>query len=193
MSPPASALAAAVGVLRPPHLLNERVRLRPESEAETRRAYELAIATEVRWAQCPRCRSRFWYVVNSETPQAELWFHGAQLRRRLLEEPCAAHGGVARYGPHPEGVPVRVELFGVARLTARERQTEMAAVTSLREVVGALAARWPQLVGPVIGEDGDSLNEGYIFNINGRDFVRDLDRPVAPGDTVLLLAAAAGG
>jgi molybdopterin converting factor small subunit len=90
---------------------------------------------------------------------------------------------------------VRVELFGVARLTAGERLVEVAVPSdgTLGDVVAGLARRRPQLLGPVISLDGQSLLDGYVLNLNGRDFVRDLSRPMAAGDTVLLVAAAAGG
>jgi molybdopterin converting factor small subunit len=174
--------------LKPEHLLNERVALHPESDVTGRGAYELALLTTVRWVQCPRCRQRFWYALSTETPAAEGWFHGARLRRRLKEEGCEAHGGDA-------GMTVNVELFGVARLTAGERLVEVAVPVDgrLSDVVAGLARKRPQLLGPVISIDGRSLLDGYVLNLNGRDFVRDLARPVAAGDTVLLVAAAAGG
>ena len=96
-------------------------------------------------------------------------------------------------GEGDEGV--RVELFGVARLAAGHKAVVLpyAQAGSLGEVVGALAERCPALVGPVIAAGGRALVEGHIFNVNGRDFVPDLGAALRPGDTVLLIAAAAGG
>jgi molybdopterin converting factor small subunit len=90
---------------------------------------------------------------------------------------------------------VRVEFFGVARLSAGEKATVLPyeAAASLADVVGTLAVRYPALVGPVIAAGGRSLLDGYVFNLNGRDFVPDLGTKLHPGDTVLLVAAAAGG
>ena len=179
-------MAARAPVIRPPQLLNERVALRPEWDAAHRGAYELSPVSIVRWAQCPRCRRRFWYALSADTPREELWYHGAALRQRLLDEPCETHGGAAG---------VKVELFGVARLTAGERAVTLphAEAASLRAIVRALAQRYPALVGPVIAHDGEVLNDGYLLNVNGRDFVRDLTTALQPGDAVLLVAAAAGG
>ena len=96
-------------------------------------------------------------------------------------------------GEGAEGV--RVEFFGVARLAAGHKAVVVpyAQAGSLGEVVGALAERCPALVGPVIAAGGRALLDGYIFNVNGRDFVPDLGAALRPGDTVLLIAAAAGG
>src|SRR6266542_1799757 len=175
-------MVAALPVLEPEHLLNERVALHAESDTSGRGAYELALLTTVRWVQCPRCRQRFWYAMSTETPQAEVWFHGARLRRRLAEEGCAAHGGEPNQS-------VRVELFGVARLTAGERavDVEVPADARLRDVVAGLARRRPQLLGTVIALDGRALLDGYVLNLNGRDFVRDLARRVTAGDSVLVV------
>jgi len=48
-------------------------------------------------------------------------------------------------------------------------------------------------VGPVLNEAADGLTAGHVCNLNGRDFVRDGSRRVAPGDRVLLLSSDAGG
>jgi molybdopterin converting factor small subunit len=90
---------------------------------------------------------------------------------------------------------VRVELFGTARIAAGAKRVVLPyeEAGSLADVVGALAVRCRALVGPVIREDGRRLQEGFVFNVNGRDFVPDLSRPLRPGDSVLLIAAAAGG
>jgi molybdopterin converting factor small subunit len=90
---------------------------------------------------------------------------------------------------------VHVELFGVARLAANERAARLPYddARSVAAVVAALGRRFPQLIGPVISADGRTLLGGYILNLNGRDFVADPAMPLQPGDTVLLLAAAAGG
>jgi molybdopterin converting factor small subunit len=90
---------------------------------------------------------------------------------------------------------ITVELFGVARLVAGTRAVTLPApsCSTLADVVQALAAQLPALVGPVIAPDRRSLTPGYILNLNGRDFVPDLAREVQAGDAVLLIAAAAGG
>ena len=90
---------------------------------------------------------------------------------------------------------VRIELFGVARLTAGKRILDLphAEAGTLAEAVVALAVRIPALLGPVIDPVTHRLLDGYVLNLNGRDFILDHSRPLAPGDTLLLVASAAGG
>lgn len=96
--------------------------------------------------------------------------------------------------PTPTG-GVQIEFFGPARLAVGQKTAVLPydAASSLAAVVGALAARYPALVGTAIAAGGRGLVEGCIFNLNGRDFVPDLDTPLQPGDTVLLITAAGGG
>jgi hypothetical protein len=77
--------------IRPLELRNSNVELHPESDTQMRPTYELSMLHVVRWVQCPRCWSRFWYVLSSETPQPELWYHGMTLRQKLVNESCDAH------------------------------------------------------------------------------------------------------
>jgi molybdopterin converting factor small subunit len=107
-----------------------------------------------------------------------------------------------RQQPRPEGdgdasetSVFHVELYGVARLLAGEREVALpvAAGMTLGDLPGALAERLPALVGPVLTPARDRLAEGYIFNRNGRDFLTDDATPVRPGDRLLLLASVAGG
>jgi molybdopterin converting factor small subunit len=115
--------------------------------------------------------------------------------------PRAAGEGAPRFPAAAEGGPgaavqvVHVELFGTARIATGAKRVALpyAEAGCLADVVGALAVRFRELVGPVIREGGRGLQEGFVFNVNGRDFVPDLRRPLAPGDSVLLIAAAAGG
>jgi len=81
----------AAPVPRPPELLNLAVALLPESDRDARLFYEFSPLHIVRWAQCPRCRRRFWYALNTDTPQEELWYHGATFRQQLLGQSCEAH------------------------------------------------------------------------------------------------------
>lgn len=94
-----------------------------------------------------------------------------------------------------------VELLGVARLRAArgavevrldERRGECGAAT-VADVLTALAAACPALVGPVLTPDGHSLCTGYLLNRNGREFIDRADAPLANGDRLLLISSAAGG
>ena len=103
----------------------------------------------------------------------------------------AAMDGAAR----PAGGRCEVELFGVARLRARTSRVsvELPESATLAHVWSALARKLPVLVGPVLTEAADGLTAGHVCNLNGRDFVRDGGRRVAPGDRVLLMSSDAGG
>lgn len=90
---------------------------------------------------------------------------------------------------------VVVELFGTARsiVGAREVEIEVEAGASVSEVIAALAASQPGLVGRVIALNGAGLVESYGLNLNGHNFVADLSTPIRPGDRLLLLFTSAGG
>jgi molybdopterin converting factor small subunit len=83
----------------------------------------------------------------------------------------------------------------VARLLAGVAAVEVALGEGddLGAALAALAMRCPSLVGGVIRAQRPALAEGYVLNLNGREFVRDLGRRPAAGDRVLVLAASAGG
>ena len=87
-----------------------------------------------------------------------------------------------------------IELYGYPRLLAgRNTITVTATSATLADLVRALGQVCPRLVGPVISVDGLRLLDGYTFNLNGRQFVADLDVCLEPGDTVLLISSQAGG
>jgi hypothetical protein len=98
----------------------------------------------------------------------------------------------------PEGgraeILITVELFGVPRLLAGIGRVDLSLPpgADLRAILGALAVRHPRLAGDVVAPDG-GLIEGYVLNLDGREFVRDLGRRPRAGDRILLLAASAGG
>ena len=105
---------------------------------------------------------------------------------------------LARWQDVPMGTTpacCEVELFGVARLRARTGRVsvELPEPATLAQVLSALALKLPVLVGPVITTAGDGLTAGHVCNLNGRDFVRDTNRPVEPGDRVLIMSSDAGG
>ncbi|HET9549424.1 MAG TPA: molybdenum cofactor guanylyltransferase [Candidatus Binatia bacterium] len=95
--------------------------------------------------------------------------------------------------PVPE--PVTVELFGVARLLTKTRSVSLSlpGEASLADVLAALAARLPVLVGRVINADGAALVSGYACNINGLNFIRNASAKVNSGDKIFILSADAGG
>lgn len=92
---------------------------------------------------------------------------------------------------------VRVELFGMARVLAGRPQVDLPAEgsTTPRQALAALAHLCPALVGPVLDPMGGGLTAAYVCNLNGERFLAeaDLERPMAPGEQLLLVPAAAGG
>ena len=88
-----------------------------------------------------------------------------------------------------------VELFGTARIAAgcREIVIEVDAETDAGDVVAAIAAACPALVGGVIDEKGTRLLESHVLNVNGTTFVDGGRISLGPGDRLLLFSSQAGG
>jgi len=88
-----------------------------------------------------------------------------------------------------------IELLGSARLHAgvREVTVELDGEIAVSDLVKALAARCPALVGVVLDPGRGAAVEGYILNRNGRDFLIDMQSPIQHGDRLLLLSSSAGG
>jgi molybdopterin converting factor small subunit len=85
---------------------------------------------------------------------------------------------------------VRIELYGVPRLRAGRREFAVQA-SSVAHAIEALERACPALSGAVI-ERGQLL-PAYRISLNGRHFVTDLATPVAAGDSLIVIAADAGG
>lgn len=107
----------------------------------------------------------------------------------------SARDGRLTTSPTDRAGECRVQLFGLARLTAgvKEVTIDVPGPVPIREVIAALAERCPSLVGPVLDSGGHVLMDGFIFNLNGREFLTSLDDALHPGDRLLLLSSAAGG
>jgi molybdopterin converting factor small subunit len=106
--------------------------------------------------------------------------------------------GMAATRPLPllqGSVSVTVELFGVARLITKTRSVALSLPeeASLADLLTALAARLPILVGRVIEARGAALVQGYACNLNGLNFVRSPSARINSGDKVFILSADAGG
>ncbi len=95
----------------------------------------------------------------------------------------------------PRTFTTRVELFGLARLAAGRVSLDvtMPPGATLADVARALAQACPALAVKALLPGGAGLAEGYVFNINGLSFARDLSAKIAPGDSVLLLSSESGG
>lgn len=87
-------------------------------------------------------------------------------------------------------VKIRVEFFGLARTRAGVAEADLEA-DNLRDVAAQVQSRFPEL-SKTCFENG-RLRTGWVFNINGHSFVRDLDYALAENDSVLLMSADVGG
>lgn len=99
------------------------------------------------------------------------------------------------FSPPSTGASCTIELYGPARLIAGTSRVELSLdqPTPANHVLAALARRCPSLVGTIITADGIALAPGYQLNCNGRDFLRQPNDIIRPGDRLLILCDAAGG
>jgi len=84
-----------------------------------------------------------------------------------------------------------VELYGQARLLAGTRSV-MVDSSTLGEALRALMDVHPELVGPVLQENGQ-LTPAYTANLNGLRFCSDPAEPLSGSDEVLIISSLAGG
>ena len=91
-------------------------------------------------------------------------------------------------------VRVTVEVLGVVRdlVGGPFEELVLPEPGTTRQALGLLAALYPGLVGPVLEADGCTPNAYYLVNLEGRQFVQDLDEPL-PEDSHLVLMSAIGG
>ena len=90
---------------------------------------------------------------------------------------------------------IRVELFGLARMSSGRRLVQIAVPVKadIHDVVVALSRVCPQLVGEIILDDLSGLQPSYTLNVNGTSFVGDGPLSLEQGDTILLFSSQAGG
>jgi molybdopterin converting factor small subunit len=85
---------------------------------------------------------------------------------------------------------VVIELYGVPRLRAGRRECRVQA-TNVAEAIVALERECPALAGSVIANG--QLLSAYRLSLNGQQFVTDPATRLEPGDSLVLIAADAGG
>ncbi len=93
------------------------------------------------------------------------------------------------------GMTIQVELFGLAQLACGRRQLtcDVPYDATLADIVVALAAVCPALVGLAIRHDLSGLYDSYVLNVNGLQFIAQERVYLQPGDTLLLFSSQAGG
>jgi molybdopterin converting factor small subunit len=82
-----------------------------------------------------------------------------------------------------------VEFLGIPRQRAGLSELEVEAAT-LGQLLGRLAARCPALRDLITA---DGLHPSIVANLNGDQFVSDLETPLSGNDRLLILSADAGG
>lgn len=91
--------------------------------------------------------------------------------------------------PPASGHTMYVEFLGIPRERAGIAEVEVDAAT-LGQLFGALATRFPGLSQLVTA---DGLHASVAANLNGDQFVSDLETSLAAGDRILILSADVGG
>lgn len=88
-----------------------------------------------------------------------------------------------------------VELFGVARLKAQTATVSLVLPVgaTVTDAFVALAEICPALIGSALSADGRALLPGYACNLNGREFIKDMQTVLSNGDHLLILSSDAGG
>ena len=125
-----------------------------------------------------------WTFFNMNTPE--------DYEQALARWPLV-HG--ANDAAADETISCTVELFGVAQLLAHAKAIPLAlpAGATLSQLLVALAERLPVLVGRVIRPDRTGLVDGYACSVNGVVFARSATTKIDDGDSIIVLAADAGG
>lgn len=92
---------------------------------------------------------------------------------------------------------VRVELFGLPRLIAGEKEITLRLEqdATFRDVVRTLARRYPDMIGDVVQADGETLQAPNILNLDGRRMIQahQMDELLSAGDRIILMSMSAGG
>jgi hypothetical protein len=90
---------------------------------------------------------------------------------------------------------VKIEFLGLARrLTGEKRaEVEVPNEATLRDVVRALAIRFPSLLGQVIVPQTFDLISPYFFNVGGRLAATTLEAPADNAEPLVLMSLEAGG
>ncbi len=92
---------------------------------------------------------------------------------------------------------VNVEFTGISRVLTGQPGCALSLEepACIQDVVAALSARYPALVGDIIGKDGRTLIATNVFSLNGKKILHESDLQFQPkeGDKLILLSLLAGG
>ncbi len=92
---------------------------------------------------------------------------------------------------------VRVELFGLSRLLAGEKEIvlELDQGATFRDAVRTLVEKYPEMIGDVVQADGETMQAPNILNLDGRRMIQphQMDEGLSDGDRIILMSMSAGG
>jgi molybdopterin converting factor small subunit len=90
---------------------------------------------------------------------------------------------------------ITIPMYGLRReiTELREVEVELPDGAGMEDVVAALKAKIPALVGTVVRPEENQLQEQYKFNINGRFYFYGQDFKLHQEDRIALLVPMTGG
>ncbi len=90
---------------------------------------------------------------------------------------------------------ISVEFFGLAKQIVGEKIVEINLKDkyTLRDLTGELVKKYPKLLGKVIKEKTLKTIPPYMFNLDGRHTITNLEHKLKKGDKLLLLFVTIGG
>jgi len=90
---------------------------------------------------------------------------------------------------------LKVELFGLARRLAQMKEVavKVGDKDTYRDLVAALASRFPAFLGQIIVPRTYDLIDPYFFNVDARRVVHNLEEIPEEGKPILLFFVDAGG
>ena len=92
---------------------------------------------------------------------------------------------------------VQVELFGLSRLIAGEKEITLRLDegVTFRDAVRALVRKYPEMIGDVVQADGETMQPPNILNLDGRRMIQphQMDESLSNGDRIILMSMSAGG
>ena len=92
---------------------------------------------------------------------------------------------------------VAIEFTGISRILTGKTECMLSLDpnSSLRDVVVSLAKKYPELIGEVIKEDGETLFPDDVISLNGEKIFHgdDPQLELRDGDKLFLLSLLAGG
>ena len=90
---------------------------------------------------------------------------------------------------------ISIELFGLAKQIVGEKKVKinLQNKNTLKDLSQKLTKKYPKLLGKVIKEKTFKTIPPYMFNLDGRHTITNLEHKLKKGDKLLLLFVTVGG